>query len=53
MVSSKIKKGNAKLTLSINKDVVEDYKRHCEKNGMIISKRVERFMEEELKNEED
>jgi len=53
MVSSQIKRGNLKLTLSISKKILEEYKRYCDKNGRIISKQVEKFMEEQLKNEED
>lgn len=51
MVSSKIKKGNLKLTLSINKDILKDYKKYCGKRGLIISKQIENFMKKELKNE--
>lgn len=53
MVSSPIKAGNAKLTLSVNKRVLEKYKKHCNKNGKIISKQIETFMEGQLKDEKD
>lgn len=45
MVSSSIKEGNSKLTLSVNKKILEQYKEYCKKHGLIISKQVERFME--------
>ncbi len=45
-----IKKGNVKLTLSINKKVVDDYKKCCRKEGLVISKQVENFMISKLKN---
>lgn len=48
-----MKEGNIKLTLSVNKKVLEKYKVHCEKEGKIISKQVEKFMEGELKNEKN
>jgi len=48
-----MKEGNVKLTLSVNKKILEKYKEHCKKEGKIISKQVEKFMEEKLKNEED
>jgi len=38
-----------KLTLSIDKDILEEYKKHCEKEGLIISRQIEKFMEERLK----
>jgi len=38
-----------KLTLSIDENLLEDYKKHCEKEGLIISRQVEKFMEEQLK----
>lgn len=48
-----MKNGNVKLTLSVNKKILEEYKRACEKNGFIVSKQIEKFMEGELKNEKD
>jgi len=48
-----MKEGNTKLTLSVNKKILARYKKDCEKKGVIISKQVERFMEEQLKNEKD
>ncbi len=45
-----IKKGNNKLTLSINKEILKDYKIFCEENGLIISKQIENFMKSQLKN---
>ena len=53
MASSQIKKGNVKLTLSVGKKILEEYKKYCDKEGRIISKQVEKFMEEQLKNEAD
>jgi len=48
MVSGKIKKGNSKLTLSINKKILEKYKKYCKEEGIIISKQVEKFMKKRL-----
>ena len=53
MVSNSVKEGNAKLTLSVNEEILGKYKRYCEKEGIIISKQVENFMQEQLKNEKD
>jgi len=43
--------GNNKktVTLSIDGDVYDKYKKYCEENGFILSKMVEKFMREELK----
>ena len=49
MTSHSIKKGNIKLTLSVNEDILDRYKDYCEKEGIILSKQVEKFMEAELK----
>ena len=48
-----IKKGNSKLTLSVNEKILKKYKEQCLKKGIIISKQVEKFMEGQLKNEKD
>jgi len=37
------------VTLSIDPEVYGEYKKHCEENCFVISKKVERFMKEELK----
>ena len=39
-----------KVTLSIDEKTYDRYKDHCEKNALMLSKKVELFMEEELKN---
>lgn len=49
MVTHNIKRGNMKLTLSIDKDILERYKKYCEKEGIIMSKQVEKFMKKQLK----
>ena len=38
-----------KLTLSVNKEVLSEYKKYCKEKGLIISKQVENFMKSELK----
>jgi len=50
-----MKKGNDKLTISVNKKIKDKYKGFCEKNGLKIGKQIELFMRGELekrKNEE-
>lgn len=49
MTNHAIKRGNTKLTLSINKYVLKAYKKFCEEKGLIISKQLENFMSLQLK----
>ncbi len=44
-----MKKGNDKLTLSVDKKVKDLYKKVCDDEGLLLSKQIEKFMEEELK----
>tara|TARA_Y100000310_G_C20627846_1_gene786957 strand:- start:975 stop:1133 length:159 start_codon:yes stop_codon:yes gene_type:complete len=44
-----MKKGNDKLTISVNKEIKDKYKEFCEEEGFKIGKKIEKFMEEELK----
>jgi hypothetical protein len=37
-----------KLTLSIDKNLLEKYKKYCKKEGLIISRQVEKFIEKKL-----
>ena len=46
-----MKKGNDKLTISIDKKTKDKFKEFCEKKGLKIGKQIELFMLEELKNE--
>ena len=40
---------NAKITLSIDPKVYDAYKKHCGEKGLVMSKQVEIFMENELR----
>ena len=44
-----MKKGNDKLTVSLNGRIKELYKDYCDKKGLKIGKQIEIFMEQELK----
>ena len=46
-----MKKGNDKLTISVNKKIKEEYKKFCEERGLKIGKQIEIFMIERLKKE--
>ncbi len=40
------------VTLSLNGKVYEEYKKYCDKEGLILSKQVEKFMVNELNKKE-
>jgi post-segregation antitoxin (ccd killing protein) len=42
-------KNKVKLTLSIDKELLREFKDYCKKEGLIISRQVEKFIEEKLK----
>ena len=42
-------KNKVKLTLSIDKKLLQEFKEYCKKEGLIISRQVEKFIEEKLK----
>jgi len=46
-----MKKGNDKLTISVNKKIKDLYKEFCENGGLKIGKQIEKFMLKELKGE--
>lgn len=37
------------VALSLDEGVYDKYKRYCEEHSIILSRKVEKFMEEELK----
>ena len=43
---------NKKITLSVDVEIYEKYKKYCDKKGLIISKQIENFMRNELKKVE-
>ena len=44
-----MKRGNDKLTISVDKRVKDRYKEICDKEGLKIGKQIELFMINELK----
>jgi len=36
------------VSLSVEEEIYESYKKHCEEKGIILSKQFENFMKEEL-----
>jgi len=43
-----MKKGNDKLTISVDKKIKDRYKEFCEEEGLKIGKQIEKFMKNEL-----
>jgi len=37
-----------KLTLSVDEQLLRKYKKYCKEQGLVISRRVEKFIENEL-----
>jgi hypothetical protein len=48
-----MKKGNDKLTISVDKRIKDLYKGLCDKEGLKIGKQIELFMLNELKKRKD
>jgi len=44
--------GRKTVALSLDEEIYEKYKKYCEKNSIILSRKVENFMKDELKREE-
>mgnify|MGYP000450983694 FL=1 len=44
-----VKMKKKRVTLFVDSEIYEKYKQYCERNGLILSKRFEIFMEDELK----
>lgn len=40
---------NKNITLSVDSDTYDKYSEYCKKNGIVISKRFELFIQKELK----
>jgi len=43
-----MRKGNDKLTLSVNKEIKDSYKQVCDSEGLKIGKQVELFMKHQI-----
>lgn len=44
---------NKNVTLSVDSETYDRYSEYCKKNGLVISKRVEIFMQKDLKENGD
>ena len=42
-----------KVTLSVDSKLYEEFQKHCEKNAIMLSRKIEIWMEEFLKNEKE
>ena len=41
--------GRKTVALSLDEEIYESYKKFCEKNSIIVSRKIDKFMEDELK----
>ena len=48
-----LKKGNTSVTLSINKQTYDKYQEFCDREGLIISRQVEKFMKKHSASKKD
>jgi len=48
-----LKKGNIAITLSISKQIYSKYRVFCDKEGLLISRQVERFMKKHSQSKKD
>ncbi len=46
------RKGNKKVTLSIESSIYDQFKEYCEENAIMLSKKVELWMKKELEKRE-
>ena len=42
---------NTKVTLNIDSEIYEQFKEYCKKRGLVVSKTIELFMENKLKED--
>jgi len=45
--------GKKRVTLFVESEIYDKFKEYCDKQGLVLSKRFERFMEEELNKNKD
>src|SRR3989344_6953176 len=50
MIKKRIGGKNQKITLSVDRDVYQDFQKYCEEHAIMLSKRIELFMREILKS---
>jgi len=43
--------GRKTVALSLDAEIYESYKKFCKKNSIIISRKIDQFMKDELKKE--
>lgn len=52
-MSTRLKKGNIRISLSVNKGVYDKYREFCDIEGLLISRQVERFMKKHSQSKKD
>jgi len=44
--------GRKTVALSVDEEIYNSYKKFCEQNSMILSRKIDQFMKDELKKED-
>ena len=47
-----VKMSNKSVTLKVDPEIYDEYRKYCKKKGLIVSRQFEIMMEEQLKGEE-
>jgi len=45
--------GRKTVALSLDEEIYEQYKKFCEERSLILSRKVEKFMEDEMRKSKD
>ena len=45
-----VKQGNTKLTISVNKKALDEFKKLCEEEGWKLGRQLEKYMQDVLRN---
>lgn len=45
-----VRKGNIKLTVSVNENILKGFKRLCEAEGWKLGRQLEKYMEDVVRN---
>ena len=45
--------GRKTVALSVDEDIYISYKKFCEKNSMILSRKIDQFMKDDVKKEDE
>ena len=52
-MSTRLKKGNIRISLSVNGQIYDNYRDFCDREGLLISRQVERLMKKHSASKRD